>query len=85
MSRHVSFMMVPAKRACGFTMEELDFLSRHEEKIPATTEKLDKEKLALLKEIGVVVRRIAREQERLAKEKAKRCKKNNRANQKKEV
>ena len=68
-----------------FTLEELDFLSRHEEKIPATTEKLDKEKLALLKEIGVVVRRIAREQERLAKEKAKRCKKNNRANQKKEV
>ena len=68
-----------------FTLEELDFLSRHEEKIPATTEKLDKQKLALLKEIGVVVRRIAREQERLAKEKAKRCKKNNRANQKKEV
>ena len=68
-----------------FTMEELNFLSRHEEEIPATMEKLDKEKLALLKEIGVVVRRIAREQERLAKEKAKRCKKNNRANQKKEV
>ena len=69
----------------NLTMEELDFLSRHEEKIPATTEKLDKEKLALLKEIGVVVRRIAREQERLAKEKAKKCKKNNRTNQKKEV
>ena len=68
-----------------FTMEELNFLSRHEEEIPATMEKLDKEKLALLKEIGVVVRRIAREQERLAKEKAKKRKKNNRTNRKKEL
>lgn len=68
-----------------FTMEELNFLSRHEEEIPATMEKLDKEKLSLLKEIGVVVRRIAREQERLAKEKAKKSKKNNRTNRKKEV
>lgn len=68
-----------------FTMEELDFLTRHEEKIPATMEKLNKEKLALLKEIGVVVRRIAREQEKLAKEKVKKCKKNNRTNHKKEV
>lgn len=58
-----------------FTMEELDFLTRHEEEIPATMEKLNKEKLALLKEIGVVVRRIAREQEKLAKEKVKKCKK----------
>ncbi|MBR5564614.1 MAG: hypothetical protein IKW08_00460 [Roseburia sp.] len=33
-------------------------------------EKLDKEKLALLKEIGVVVRRIAREQEKQAKKEA---------------
>ena len=81
-------LMILVDRRCEdfpFTMEELDFLSRHEEKIPATTEKLDKEKLALLKEIGVVVRRIAREQERLAKEKAKKCKKNNRTNRKKEV
>ena len=69
----------------NFTMEELDFLLRHETKIPATMEKLDKEKLALLKEIGVVVRRIAREQERLAKEKAEKRKKNNRTNRKKEV
>lgn len=68
-----------------FTMEELDFLTRHEEKIPATMEKPNKEKLALLKEIGVVVRRIAREQENLAKEKVKKCKKNNRTNHKKEV
>ena len=68
-----------------FTLEELNFLSRHEEEIPATMEKLDKEKLALLKEIGVVVRRIAREQERLTKEKAKKRKKNNRTNRKKEV
>ena len=67
------------------TMEELDFLLRHEEEIPATMEKLDKEKLALLKEIGVVVRRITREQEKLAKEKVKKCKKNNRTNHKKEV
>ena len=36
----------------NLTMEELDFLLRHEEEIPATMEKLDKEKLALLKEIG---------------------------------
>ena len=69
----------------NLTMEELDFLTRHEEEIPATLEKLNKEKLALLKEIGVVVRRIAREQERLAKEKAKKRKKNNRTNRKKEV
>ena len=69
----------------NFIMEELDFLTRHEEEIPATMEKLDKEKLALLKEIGVVVRRIAREQEKQAKEKAKKHKKNNRTNQKKEV
>ena len=68
-----------------FTIEELNFLSRHEEEIPATTKKLDKEKLALLKEIGVVVRRIAREQEKQAKEKAKKHKKNNRTNHKKEV
>lgn len=62
----------------NFTIEELDFLRRHEEEIPATIEKLDKEKLALLKEIGVVVRRIAREQEKLAKEESKKRKKNNR-------
>lgn len=68
-----------------FTMEELGFLTRHEEKIPATMEKLNKEKLALLKEISVVVRRIARKQEKLAKEKVKKCKKNNRTNHKKEV
>ena len=68
-----------------FTPEELDFLSRHEEEIPATMEKLDKEKLALLKEIGVVVRRITREQEKRAKEEAKKQKKNNRTNHKKEV
>ena len=71
--------------AFPFTMEELDFLTRHEEEIPATIEKLDKEKLVLLKEIGVVVRRIAREQEKLAKAEAKKRKKNNRTNQKKEV
>ena len=69
----------------NLTMEELDFLTRHEEEIPATLEKLNKEKLALLKEIGVVVRRITREQEKRAKEEAKKCKKNNRANRKKEV
>ena len=69
----------------NLTMEELDFLTRHEEEIPATLEKLNKEKLALLKEIGVVVRRIAREQEKLTKEEAKKRKKNNRENRKKEV
>ena len=71
--------------AFPFTMEELNFLTRHEEEIPATIEKLDKEKLVLLKEIGVVVRRIAREQEKLAKAEAKKRKKNNRTNRKKEV
>lgn len=55
----------------SFTKEETDFLARHEAEIPATLEKLDKEKLALLKEIGVTVRRITREQEKIAKEKAK--------------
>ncbi|MBQ8261487.1 MAG: hypothetical protein IJZ00_04295 [Lachnospiraceae bacterium] len=68
-----------------FTMEELDFLTKHEEKIPATMKKLDNEKLALLKEIGVVVRKITREQEKQAKEEAKKRKKNNRAKCKKEV
>ena len=71
--------------AFPFTMEELDFLTRHEEEIPATIEKLDKEKMVLLKEIGVVVRRIAREQEKLAKAEAKKRKKKNRTNRKKEV
>lgn len=68
-----------------FTIEELDFLSRHEAEIPATMKKLDKEKLALLNEIGVVLRRITREQEKRAKEEAKKHKKNNRTNRKKEV
>ena len=71
--------------ACTIYILVPDFLTRHEEEIPATMEKLNKEKLALLKEIGVVVRRIAREQEKLAKEKVKKCKKNNRTNHKKEV
>lgn len=53
-----------------FTMEEQDFLSRHDEEIPATMEKLYKEKRALLKEIGVVVSKINREQEKRAKEEA---------------
>ena len=69
----------------NLTMEEQDFLTRHEDEIPATMEKLDKEKLALLKEIGVVVRRIAREQEKLAKEESKKRKKNNQEKRKKEV
>ena len=68
-----------------FTIEELDFLSRHEAEIPATMKKLDKEKLALLNEIGVVVRRITRDQEKRTKEEVKKHKKNNRTNRKKEV
>ena len=63
-------------------MEELDFLLRHEEKIPTTMEKLDKEKLALLKEIGIVVRKIARNRK---SRQNKKLKKNNRTNPKKEV
>ena len=70
-------VILPWKNWTSFT--------RHEEEIPATLEKLNKEKLALLKEIGVVVRRIAREQEKLAKEEAKKRKKKNRENRKKEV
>jgi hypothetical protein len=58
-----------------FTIEEMDFLTRHEAEIPATLDKLDKENLALLKEIGVLVRKITREQEKIAKEKAKAQKK----------
>ena len=41
--------------------------------------------LALLKDIGVVVRSITSEQEKLAKEEAKKRKKNNCENRKKEV
>jgi predicted nucleic acid-binding Zn-ribbon protein len=58
-----------------FTIEEMDFLTRHEAEIPATLDKLDKENLALLKEIGVLVRKITREQEKIAKAKAKAKKK----------
>lgn len=65
---------------CPFTMEELDFLLRHEEEIPATMEKL-----ALLKEIGVVVRRITREQKKQAKKRSEETQKNNRSKCKKEV
>lgn len=67
-------LMILADRqieAFSFTMEEMNFLARHEAEIPATLEKLDKEKLALLKEIGVTVRKITREQEKIPKEKAK--------------
>lgn len=35
-----------------FTGEERDFLSRHAKDLPAALEKLDKEKLALLKKMG---------------------------------
>ena len=69
----------------SFTMEELSFLSKHEAEIPATMKKLDKEKLALLNEIGVVVRRITRDQEKRTKEEVKKHKKNNRTTRKKEV
>lgn len=59
----------------SFTMEEMDFLVRHEAEITSILDKLDKEKLALLKEIGVLVRKIAREQDKIAKKKAKQEKK----------
>jgi hypothetical protein len=65
----------------SFTMEEMDFLARHEAEIPATLDKLDKEKLALLKEIGVLVRKIAREQDKIAKEKARAEKKGKKKSQ----
>lgn len=58
-----------------FTLDELAFLTKHEPDIPDALERLDKEKLALLKEIGVVVRKITREQEKIATEKAKQEKK----------
>ena len=45
-----------------FIGEERDFLSRHAKDLPTALEKLDKEKLILLKKIGVMVRKIAREQ-----------------------
>ena len=63
-----------------FTGEERDFLSRHAKDLPAALEKLDKEKLALLKKIGVMARKIAREQAKLEQEQEKIIKKNNNKN-----
>ena len=63
-----------------FTREEHDFLSRHAKDLPAALEKLAKEKFALIKKIGVMVRKIAREQ---AKQETKQDKNN--ANDKKAV
>ena len=63
-----------------FTGEERDFLSRHAKDLPAALKKLDKEKLALLKKIGVMARKIAREQAKLEQEKEKIIKKNNNKN-----
>lgn len=48
-----------------FIDEEQDFLSRHAKDLPTALEKLDKEKLTLLKKIGVMMRKIAREQAKL--------------------
>lgn len=48
-----------------FSDKERDFLSRHAKYLPTALEKLDKEKLALIKKIGVMVRKIAREQAKL--------------------
>lgn len=48
-----------------FIDEERDFLSRHAKDLPTALEKLDKEKLTLLKKIGVMMRKIAREQAKL--------------------
>ena len=63
-----------------FTGEERDFLSRHAKDLPAALKKLDKEKLALLKKIGVMARKIAREQAKLEPEQEKIIKKNNNKN-----
>ena len=63
-----------------FTGEERDFLSKHAKDLPAALEKLDKEKLALLKKIGVMARKIAREQTKLEQEQEKIIKKNNNKN-----
>ena len=63
-----------------FTGEERDFLSKHAKDLPAALEKLDKEKLALLKKIGVIARKIAREQAKLEPEQEKIIKKNNNKN-----
>ena len=63
-----------------FTGEERDFLSRHAKDLPAALKKLDKEKLALLKNIGVMARKIAREQAKLEPEQEKIIKKNNNKN-----
>ena len=63
-----------------FTSEERDFLSRHAKVLPAALEKLDKEKLALLKKIGVMARKITREQAKLESEHNKNIKKNSNKN-----
>jgi len=64
----------------SFTGEERDFLSRHAKDLPASLEKLDKEKLALIKKIGVMARKIAREQEKRETEQEKNSKKNSNKN-----
>ena len=48
-----------------FTGEKRDFLSRHAKDLPTALKKLDKEKLDIIKKIGVMVRKIAREQAKL--------------------
>ena len=63
-----------------FTGEERDFLSRHAKYLPTALEKLDKEKLDIIKMIGVMVRKIAREQAKLETKQDK-----NNANDKKAV
>lgn len=50
-----------------FTGEELAFLSKHEADIPAALDKLDKEKIALIKKIGVLLRKITRAQKKQKK------------------
>ena len=63
-----------------FIGEERDFLSRHAKNLPTPLEKLDKEKIALIKKIGVMVRKIAREKAKLETKQDK-----NNANDKKAV
>jgi len=63
-----------------FTGEERDFLSRHAKDLPTALEKLDKEKIALIKKIGGMVRKIARERAKLETKQDK-----NNANDKKAV
>lgn len=61
----------------SFTGEELTFPEKHETDIPAVLDKLYKEKIAHIKKIGVLTRKITRAQEKQKKKKPRYLRKAN--------